>query len=87
MSTLSAGDFNLTKMAIYPNPVMDVLKIDAEADIQNIQIMDVNGKEVFNQKFSSKAVEINCSSLETGIYFLRTSSNDSSNKVYKIIKK
>jgi sugar lactone lactonase YvrE len=87
MSTLSVGDFNLTKIAIYPNPVMDVLKIDAEADIQNIQIMDLNGKEVFNQKFSSKSIDINCSSFDAGIYFLRTSSNDSSNKVYKIIKK
>ena len=87
MSSLSVDDFNLTKIAFYPNPVMDVLKIDAETDIQNIQITDVNGKEVFNQKCSSKAVEINCSSFETGIYFLRTSSNDSSSKVYKIIKK
>jgi hypothetical protein len=49
--------------------------------------MDLNGKEVFNQKFSSKSIDINCSSFDAGIYFLRTSSNDSSNKVYKIIKK
>jgi len=61
-----------TLVAFYPNPVENMLNISAENEISAIQISDASGRIVIYQSsIGSQNAEINLSSLEDGIYFVR----------------
>lgn len=70
------------KVALYPNPVRDILHIDAKDDKDYYyQIYNMSGQLVREGKFENK--QINISSLVTGAYLIRI--NNAENFV-KIIK-
>jgi hypothetical protein len=83
---LSIEDETLVDISIYPNPVNDVLKIKTPATLTEkiATVFDVTGKKVYNQKLTNN--EINVSSLQGGVYFLRIESNGKSIRK-KFIKK
>jgi hypothetical protein len=85
-STLSIEDETLADMTIFPNPVVDILTIEASENLINkiATVFDINGKRVFNEKLSSNT--LNLSVLESGIYFLRIESRGKIMK-RKFIKK
>jgi polyhydroxybutyrate depolymerase len=58
------------KLNIYPNPVNEILYIDAGYRIENICITDISGREIFQEKFSDSRAEINCRDLNSGIYVM-----------------
>ncbi|MEO8148328.1 MAG: T9SS type A sorting domain-containing protein [Bacteroidia bacterium] len=53
-------------IAVYPNPVNDILNINSETDFSQIIITDVFGKEVLK----SNETAIDVSDLSNGIYFI-----------------
>ena len=66
---------NNKNVAIYPNPVKDVLNItvkDFSGEVA-VKVIDINGREVFTQKINNfnGLNSINLSSLSTGIYVLK----------------
>ena len=69
-STLSSEDFVFEKIRVYPNPVTDNLNIiiSDNLNFKSIKIIDLSGKEIINEVFSSS--EINVEKLTRGIYFL-----------------
>ncbi|WP_417856546.1 T9SS type A sorting domain-containing protein [Xanthomarina gelatinilytica] len=73
-SNLSIIDQELSgQITIFPNPVKNVLNIESKGTINLIQIFDLNGKLVFEQKtFNSK---LDLSHLNQGMYFLKISDN------------
>ncbi|WP_430467158.1 FG-GAP-like repeat-containing protein [Winogradskyella ouciana] len=85
-SPLSVEDETLSDISIYPNPVDDVLIIKTRADLTEkiATIFDVTGKRVYNQKLLTN--ELNVSSLQSGVYFLRLESDGKSIR-RKFIKK
>lgn len=67
------------ELAVYPNPVKDVLNIKiADENVGKIIIYDVCGNRVEEMEFSTR---INLSDLNTGIYFLKVLDKDH-NEIY-----
>lgn len=81
-------DVNLN---IYPNPVDDILYINANDDINEITIYNVNGAAIYSQQVNRSTSQqvkhsVSVSELNSGIYFLNINT-DRENIVRKFIKK
>lgn len=63
------------KLSVYPNPVVDVLKIDFTKNESELyfEMVDVSGRIVLTETLTSKAT-IDLSKVENGNYFYRISS-------------
>ncbi|MGQ0828148.1 MAG: PKD domain-containing protein [Bacteroidota bacterium] len=73
-------DMNLTEVdKIYTNPSTNMLSVDMNAT-KNIQveILNVLGKIIYSQEFSSSSSPIDLSSFSPGIYFVRASTSNKS---------
>lgn len=55
----------------YPNPVRNQLNIDATSRINEIQLINLMGQIVINQRIDSKTAVINVAELKAGMYNLR----------------
>jgi len=75
---LSTEDETLASATLYPNPVQDVLTIRTATDLTEkiATIFDITGKKVYNQKLLNNQLDV--SSLQDGVYFLRIESNGKS---------
>ncbi|AUP78683.1 T9SS type A sorting domain-containing protein [Flavivirga eckloniae] len=77
-TTLSAEDFLASKFKVHPNPVEEVLTINADnIEVSSVKIYNILGKEVYGQKGLSNS-NINVSSLSSGMYLLRIATENSS---------
>ena len=85
VSTLAVNDFDMTELAIYPNPVQNSLKITNTSLLDSVSIFSVLGQEVINKKVNGLQTEINTTPLSNGIYFVKISS-EGREKTIKIIK-
>jgi hypothetical protein len=84
----SVKDLRMMDFNVYPNPVSDVLHVDAESVIREISIQNVLGQQIIRSgNIRSNTLELNISELKSGIYFIRVSGNDGSNTVKNFIKK
>jgi plastocyanin len=72
----------------YPNPASDIVKLDAQDNIESVTVYNMMSQEVLNEVASSKtnSMELNISKLENGSYFLEVKSGNQVG-VYKFIKK
>ena len=73
--TVAAGqnainDANVSNVAIYPNPVVSVLNIEAEG-LQEVNVLDLNGRVVM----TSTTNTVDMSNLSNGCYFVRVITN------------
>jgi hypothetical protein len=59
--------------SIYPNPVINSIFVITFASLgeKEVSLYNVLGSQVFRQAFNSDKLEINTSSLESGMYFVR----------------
>lgn len=84
-NTLSSSDFsqNNLEVALYPNPVRDILNIEIENDIQSIEIYNIQGQKVV----SSNQKQINVSDLAAGMYMVRIKDTDNKIATKKVVIK
>ncbi|MCQ2296608.1 MAG: choice-of-anchor J domain-containing protein [Bacteroidales bacterium] len=73
--TVAAGqnainNANVSNVAIYPNPVVSVLNIEAEG-LQEVNVLDLNGRVVM----TSTTNTVDMSNLSNGCYFVRVITN------------
>ena len=88
--TLNVSEIDKVKFTIYPNPVDDFVTISGEqmGQIQQIKVIDVNGKTVKNCLFNNESqIEIDLLNLNSGVYFINIYTINNNNTSYKIIKK
>ena len=81
--TMSINNYekNISNFNIYPNPTNESFNIDIDANNQlNIEIYDISGKLLLSSKTTKN---INISSLNSGIYFVKINSD---NEIYNIKK-
>ncbi|KAA3618996.1 MAG: DUF1028 domain-containing protein [Flavobacterium sp.] len=83
-NTLKSG------LRLFPNPATDriVLERATELQIETITIFNVNGKKMFSESISEvnkDQIEINISTLPSGIYFLRINSSEG-NTAFQFVK-
>jgi hypothetical protein len=85
----STQAFFTSNFSIQPNPVNDVFNLTAKngVSLENVQVIDVNGRVVNTTNVSdSDSVQINVSDLTAGVYFVKVQS-DLGVGTSKIIKK
>lgn len=59
-------------LSIFPNPTKNKLSISLEGiKIENIILYDINGRKIFNQMPFATYTEINTSTLNQGVYFIK----------------
>ncbi|MBT8258565.1 MAG: DUF1028 domain-containing protein [Bacteroidia bacterium] len=78
------------KLKIFPNPVVDKLKLDIHNSVvvKSIEIFDVIGKlvnEEFKMSYNGSQNEIDVSVLKSGVYFLRVNTLEGT-KSFKFVK-
>lgn len=59
---------------IYPNPATDVINIKTDKKINWVQLYDLSGKLLLNQKNLNSGASLNVSNLPKGIYILKINS-------------
>ncbi|MNY20930.1 Fibronectin type III domain protein [compost metagenome] len=79
-STASVGELNELELAVYPNPVTDLLTIDAgdEAILEEARIVDLLGKTVVDKRLQGSFAEISLKDLPNGTYYLTVRTNKGS---------
>lgn len=70
----------------YPNPIVDVVNFTSKNNIEQINIYNVYGEEVFAQKANAKQAELNISNLPSGVYVAKIKTGKGTESV-KLIKK
>lgn len=82
---------NSTIIELYPNPVVDLLNVEWQSNLQITQIMlfDGTGKMLQLKKVNEGTIKetFNLSSYSSGMYYIRLFDAFQQSKSYKIIKK
>lgn len=77
-TTLRINSFELSNVEIYPNPTFgNDLNISTNQDL-SIEVFDILGKQVLTGDVSTNETKIDVSSLNSGIYIIRLSSEEGS---------
>ncbi len=82
---LSTNDLSGKDFSLYPVPAKDHLFINSAVPIERVEVFNVLGKQIKDIDPLPSAQGLNISSLSTGIYLLKISTNNSST-VKKFIK-
>ena len=83
--SLSRDNFEQTNIHIYPNPFNDVVYITAFNNIEKVEIYDLKGSLIHENKVNTNEVSINLSMLNSGVHFMRVTSQNNVT-THKIIK-
>ncbi len=81
----SVNDINSNEFKMYPNPVNDILIIENSAEIEKIDIYDLQGRKVVG--FNDISNQLDLSVLKRGLYLLKIQNINNENFTYKIIKR
>lgn len=83
-NVLSSSDFsqNNLKVALYPNPVRDILNIELENEIKSIEIYNLQGQKVV----SSNQKQVSVAELASGIYMIRIEDENNGVTTKRIVK-
>lgn len=89
VDTLSVDSFGFEDLVIYPNPTSEKLTVESSQLVSEtiISIYDIQGKMLFSEKMlpNKKAMTVDVSSFENGVYFVKISSEGNS-AIKKLIK-
>lgn len=85
VSGIGLDELNESEIAIYPNPVNNVLNINSELEVNNLRIVDAQGRTIMeNILISNGSIEV--SELASGNYFL-IGESEKGNFVRRFVKK
>ena len=82
---LGTPNVETTTVSYYPNPVEDVLYLNAKEAIDSVAVYTITGQKVTSISLNANKTEINFSSLSSGVYLLEVTSNGSVENL-KIVK-
>ncbi len=68
---LGTDDFNQKGFSAYPNPVTNVLNLNAQEAISSVSIYNVLGQEVYNAEVNALSTTIDTASFTSGAYFVK----------------
>ena len=83
---LSVSAVAVSHSIVYPNPATTSVNVKSAANIQMIELYDVQGRMLEMKKTNSKWVSIDISDKNAGIYFLKVTSDKGSNTEKIVIK-
>lgn len=67
---------HIETVSCYPNPVSNILTIDNTNNLEQIQLIDLNGKILKAIEISSKTIRVDVSNLAQGTFIIRAISSD-----------
>ncbi|WP_309642117.1 T9SS type A sorting domain-containing protein [Flavobacterium sp.] len=82
---LSNESFSANSFSVYPNPVDEMLTINAKENLKSIVIYNAIGQQILHLNPDQKELQINTASFNTGVYFLKLNTQKESSTL-KIIK-
>lgn len=83
-STASIFESNLTQVSLYPNPTTDVLHISCSSEINQIQLFNKIGEQVYTSELQES---INVQNLPNGIYTIQlTGTSETISRQISIIR-
>ena len=83
--SITLGTENISKISwiVYPNPVIDVLNIEMNTEIQSLEIYNVQGQKILH----ATQKHINLSHLASGMYIIRIQDSQNAIATKKFMKK
>lgn len=85
-ATLSNSSFEKMKeVTIYPNPSNGIFNLVSQENI-SIEVYDIIGKLITNQKFSIGTNSFDMSNFNTGVYLLKITNENGNSETHKLIK-
>jgi hypothetical protein len=69
--TLGVDDYQLDVLIAFPNPTSDLWSLNSPRIMNTIQVFDVLGKQVMSLSPNSTNVNVDASTLRSGLYFAR----------------
>lgn len=72
-NTLGTDSFEVAKVKMYPNPAKNVLNLESAVTIDQVAIYNVLGQQVVSKSPNSEVVSLDVSTLQVGIYIVKTS--------------
>ncbi len=63
---------NEVSLNIFPNPAHNTVQISSSVEMNQIQVFDANGNQVYHLILNGYQFEIDITSYESGLYFIRT---------------
>ena len=85
MDIVGISDFAEFKFQAYPNPVNNVMNLQANENISKVANYNVLGQEVYSAKINAMTSSVNMSSMASGAYFVKVNINGTEGTV-KVIK-
>lgn len=86
IGTLAVANTSKSQVKVFPNPVVDVLNIEAASKVSNVQVFDVSGKVVSSHTLNSVKNQVDLSKLTPGVYVVNIQTEQGIQSV-KIVKK
>ncbi|WP_299549468.1 T9SS type A sorting domain-containing protein [Seonamhaeicola sp.] len=87
VATASVDEWFTNNLKVYPNPIKDYIKLQADVSLNKIKIYSIDGTEVFKKEdinMSSDSLSIN--TLSAGLYILKVESANGKWAYKKIVK-
>jgi hypothetical protein len=72
-TVLGTSNFETAQISMYPNPATTNFTIQAKQEMETVSVYNLLGQEVISKFPNSSEATIDVSSLQTGIYIVRTS--------------
>ena len=72
---LSINEFDTSSIKLYPNPATSVLNIEATMMIEKVTLYNILGQEVISKSPNAELVTLDVSSMQVGVYIVKTSIN------------
>lgn len=83
---LSVDDFIPWEVTLYPNPATDIITIQATTTIAEIELFDLLGNIIMEQKTNNPISQLIISQLNSGIFILKIRDIHNNIQAYKILK-
>ncbi len=84
--TESVGEQVHVNVSLYPNPVGDMLTVEAETDIDRLEIYSIVGAMVYSQNNCGNKVELQTATLPAGTYVVRLTTQNAT-EIRRFVKK
>lgn len=68
-------EYSAAAISVFPNPANSVLNVQMENAIETVEIFDMSGKVVLRSEANDNHIQINVTTLKSGIYFIKAIAN------------
>jgi Secretion system C-terminal sorting domain len=71
-NTLGTTQFETAKVKMYPNPMKNILTVEANSEIQRVSVYNILGQEVLKASPKSNSATLQTNELQKGVYMVTT---------------